>query len=98
MMQILWTTRQQRPFVLLLLLILLFITNHSKCDAQKQAVGIDLQNEEDEDKVIIQDLDSMSDKELELVCIERGFEVVEGLSHEEYVEAARRCLAIEEDM
>jgi hypothetical protein len=46
------------------------------------------------------DLDSLSDLELEEICALRGFELVkEGVfSHDDYVEAARQCLAIERDM
>lgn len=46
------------------------------------------------------DLDSLSDPELEEICTLRGFELVkEGVfSHDDYVEAARQCLAIERDM
>jgi hypothetical protein len=47
-------------------------------------------------------LESLSDQELEALCKERGFDVgVEGggvLSHEEYVEAAKRCLSLEDEM
>jgi hypothetical protein len=46
------------------------------------------------------ELDSLSDQELEEICTLRGFELVkEGVfSHDDYVEAARQCLAIEQDM
>ena len=46
------------------------------------------------------DLDSLSNPELEEICALRGFELVkEGVfSHDDYVEAARQCLAIERDM
>lgn len=46
------------------------------------------------------ELDSLSDQELEEICTLRGFELVkEGVfSHDDYVEAARQCLAIERDM
>jgi hypothetical protein len=46
------------------------------------------------------DLDSLSDLELEEICSLRGFELVKEdiLSHDDYVEAARQCLAIERDM
>lgn len=55
-------------------------------------------------KATDEDLESMSDQDLEFLCIERGFELVrdaegEGeLTHADYVDAAKRCLAIEEDM
>jgi hypothetical protein len=46
------------------------------------------------------DLDSLSDLELEEICALRGFELVKEdvISHNDYVEAARQCLAIERDM
>jgi hypothetical protein len=51
----------------------------------------------------------MPDEELELMCVSRGFELVKGeidpttglayeLTHDDYVEAAQRCLAIEQEM
>jgi len=49
-------------------------------------------------------LESLTTEELELICVERGFELVHdenepgALTHADYVEAAQRCLAIEEDM
>ena len=50
-----------------------------------------------------EDLEALSDEELELICVERGFELVRDdsqgeLTHADFVDAARRCLAIEEDM
>jgi hypothetical protein len=55
------------------------------------------------------DLKAMTNEELEAICIQRGFELskdevdpetgeVYVLRHEDYVEAAQRCLAIEQDM
>lgn len=47
------------------------------------------------------DLYSLSDAELEEICTVRGFELVHDdtvLTHDDYVEAARQCLAIEQDM
>jgi len=55
-------------------------------------------------KLDLHDLESMTQAELELICIERGFELIQDdesgelLTHADYVDAARRCLAIEEDM
>lgn len=55
-------------------------------------------------KITDEELEVMSDQELELICIERGFELIQDemedgdLTHEDYVDAAKRCLAIEEDM
>lgn len=54
-------------------------------------------------------LKTMSEEELEKICRIRGFEIMRDeidpstglpheLSHDDYVEAARRCLAIEEEM
>lgn len=55
------------------------------------------------------DLHSLSDEELETICSVRGFELYEGeinedtgnefeFSHEDYVEAAKQCLAVEREM
>lgn len=48
------------------------------------------------------DLYSLSNTELEEICTLRGFELVQQeeqvFSHDDYVEAARQCLAIERDM
>lgn len=47
-------------------------------------------------------LESMTDAELQALCKDRGFDVaIEGggdLTHEEYVEAAKRCLSLEDEM
>jgi hypothetical protein len=54
-------------------------------------------------------LKTMSEEELEMICRVRGFEIMRDeidpstglpheLSHDDYVEAARRCLSIEEEM
>jgi hypothetical protein len=55
------------------------------------------------------ELIEMTDAELEDICIQRGFELVKNeidpstgeaytLTHDDYVEAAQRCLAIEQEM
>mmetsp|Transcript_101944 Transcript_101944/g.294975 ORF Transcript_101944/g.294975 Transcript_101944/m.294975 type:complete len:299 (-) Transcript_101944:55-951(-) len=55
------------------------------------------------------DLNAMSDEELEQICIVRGFEILRDeidpstglpyeLNHDNFVEAARRCLEIEQEM
>jgi len=49
------------------------------------------------------DLYSLSDAELEEICTVRGFELMNDedntvFTHDDYVEAARQCLAIEQDM
>jgi hypothetical protein len=55
------------------------------------------------------ELQAMSDDELEQLCVIRGFELVKDdvdpatgelhkLSHDDFVEAAQRCLAIEQEM
>jgi hypothetical protein len=55
------------------------------------------------------DLNALSDDELEAICRTRGFELVKDeidpntnevykLTHEDFVEAATRCLAIEHEM
>ena len=62
----------------------------------------------------LEDLEAMSKEELELICVERGFELIRGgdattnsdnddddddeLTHADYVDAAQRCLAIEREM
>ena len=45
-------------------------------------------------------LSTLSRAELRNICLERGFDVEESepLSHADYVEAARRCLSLEEEM
>lgn len=54
-------------------------------------------------------LQAMSEEELEKICVTRGFEIMRDevdpstglpheLSHEDFVEAARRCLTIEREM
>ena len=56
-----------------------------------------------------EELQSMSNSELEQICLVRGFEVVQddvdettgtviSLSHDDFVEAAKKCLAIEREM
>jgi hypothetical protein len=55
------------------------------------------------------DLDSLSDAELEAICYNLGFELLNNVddeltgtkvefSHKDYVEAARQCLAVKEQM
>ncbi len=60
--------------------------------------------ENDEDEV---DLDSLTDAELEAICTDRGFELLREkgadgaevvYTHEDYVDAAMQCLAIEAEM
>ena len=51
----------------------------------------------------LEELESMSDDDLERICVERGFELIRDdsqgtLTHADYVDAAQRCLAIEEEM
>lgn len=56
-----------------------------------------------------EELDAMSDEELELICVVRGFELVKDhvieetgevytLQHTDYVTAAKQCLSIEREM
>jgi hypothetical protein len=56
-----------------------------------------------------EELDALSDEELELVCLVRGFELLKDqideatgevyqLTHVDYVDAAKQCLAIEKEM
>jgi DNA invertase Pin-like site-specific DNA recombinase len=56
-----------------------------------------------------QDLEAMTKEELERICFERGFEMVQDeidestgepyqLTHQDYIEAAQRCLSIEQEM
>jgi hypothetical protein len=63
----------------------------------------DSHGQETQPRPTAEELDVLTDKELELICVERGFELIKGgsegeLTHADYVDAARRCLAIEEDM
>jgi len=48
------------------------------------------------------DLEAMTEAELENICVQRGFQLVnensEELSKQDYIEAAQRCLAIEQEM
>ena len=48
------------------------------------------------------DLEAMTEAELEDICIKRGFQLVnedsDELTKQDYVEAAQRCLAIEQEM
>ncbi|CAJ1960977.1 unnamed protein product [Cylindrotheca closterium] len=56
-----------------------------------------------------EELDAMSDEDLELICIVRGFELVKDhvneetgevytIQHSDYIEAAKQCLSIESEM
>ena len=48
------------------------------------------------------DLEAMTEVELEGICITRGFQLVndesDDLTKQDYIEAAQRCLAIEQEM
>ena len=48
------------------------------------------------------DLEGMTEAELEDICIKRGFQLVNEeaveLTKHDYIEAAQRCLAIEQEM
>jgi hypothetical protein len=47
------------------------------------------------------DFESMTNEELEDICIQRGFELIKDdvdLQREDYIEAAQRCLTIEQEM
>ena len=48
------------------------------------------------------DLEAMTEVELEDICLQRGFQLVndelDELTKQDYIEAARRCLAIEQEM
>jgi hypothetical protein len=57
----------------------------------------------------MEELQAMSEEQLEDICIQRGFELLKDevdattgevyqLSHQDYVEAAMKCLAIEQEM
>ena len=67
-------------------------------------VPVNGQEPQQASKIDLDDLQSMTQEELELICVERGFELIqdnetgEELTHADFVDAARRCLAIEEDM
>ena len=56
-----------------------------------------------------EDLDAMSNEELEQICLQRGFELVKDdiddatgeiiqFNRDDYIDAAMRCLAIEREM
>jgi hypothetical protein len=62
-----------------------------------------------QEQITPEELQVMTDEELEHICLVRGFELVKDdvdeatgeiytLSHDDFVEAAQRCLAIEEEM
>jgi hypothetical protein len=48
------------------------------------------------------DLEAMTEVELEDICVTRGFQLVndeaDELTKQDYIEAAQRCLAIEQEM
>lgn len=48
------------------------------------------------------ELEAMTEAELEDICIKRGFQLVndnsDELTKQDYIEAAQRCLAIEQEM
>jgi len=48
------------------------------------------------------DLEAMTEVELENICVQRGFQLVnddsDDLTKQDYIEAAQRCLAIEQEM
>ena len=48
------------------------------------------------------DLEAMTEIELENICVQRGFQLVndesDELTKQDYIEAAQRCLAIEQEM
>jgi hypothetical protein len=57
----------------------------------------------------IEELTAMTDDELEQICVKRGFTILRDaidpatgkpydLSHDDFVEAARQCLEIEQEM
>jgi hypothetical protein len=54
----------------------------------------------------VEDLEGLSDTELETICTSLGFAVVDAdesgaklaLTHADYVEAARQCLEVQEQM
>jgi hypothetical protein len=57
----------------------------------------------------MEELQAMSEEQLEDICIQRGFELLKDevdattgevyqLSHQDFVEAAMKCLAIEQEM
>jgi hypothetical protein len=89
------------PSRLHFLVILVWLANGFLfVDAQGQTTATTIEGEDEPEL----DLESMSNTELERICLERGFELVRDysqggeLTHEDYVDAARRCLAIEQDM
>ena len=50
----------------------------------------------------LSDLEAMTEVELEDICVQRGFQLVndesEELTKQDYIEAAQRCIAIEQEM
>lgn len=81
--------------------------NTTTADSENEEVNVDVDiNDEndgdDEPLTSTSDLDNFSESELEDICIQRGFEVVKednvNYTHEDYVDAARQCLFMEEEM
>lgn len=95
-------TRARTALSCTMLLLLVLAQNVLLVTGQPAAVE---QKEIGMDKL---DLESMSDEELEAICTTRGFELYKQLeentgnmyvfAHEDYVEAARQCLAYEKEM
>eukprot|EP00977_Amphora_coffeiformis_P002162 scaffold425_cov175-Amphora_coffeaeformis.AAC.21 len=76
-------------------------------DASKKEDGVLLDNADDfemteDEGITVEDyLSRLSIDELHKICLDRGFDVEEGgepLTRDEYVEAARRCLSLEDEM
>ena len=72
-------------------------------------LGQEQQAQQQPQKYTLHQLQMMSDEELESICLQRGFELVKDeideetgepiqLTHDDFVEAAQRCIAIEEEM
>ena len=98
--------RIQTPLLLhhnvLFLLLLLFLVANELLVTVPTVVGQE-QEQASAKEPDLEMLESMSDDELELICVERGFELIRDdsqgeLTHADFVDAAQRCLAIEEDM
>lgn len=67
-------------------------------------MDMDENDEETKEETITvkSNLELLADEELQAICAERGFEVSasggQEMSHEDYVEAAKRCLSLENEM
>jgi len=78
-------------------------TTAEDADADEEASETQQQSDEDR-KVVVDDyLQSLSNEELETICRDRGFEIAspdngQPLTREDYVEGARRCLTLENEM